>query len=206
LICDDIQVGCGRTGPFFSFERAGIVPDIVTLSKSIGGIGFPMSLVLMKRELDAWEPGQHTGTFRGNQLAFVAAQAALDYFVDQRLEASTQSNEQFLQDFLTHEVAPLDPRLSVRGLGMIWGIDCSAVEDGALARRVANRCFDAGLIIECAGRNDNVIKVLPPLTIEESLLEEGCRIIKQAMSKCLDDYTSPTILSTLQLQPVVEVP
>ena len=206
LICDDIQVGCGRTGPFFSFERAGIVPDIVTLSKSIGGIGFPMSLVLMKRELDAWEPGQHTGTFRGNQLAFVAAQAALDYFVDQRLEASTRSNEHFLQHFLTHEIAPLDPRLSVRGLGMIWGIDCSAVEDGALARRVANRCFDAGLIIECAGRNDSVIKLLPPLTIEGSLLEEGCRIIKQAMSKCLDEYTSPTILSTLQLQPVVEVP
>jgi diaminobutyrate-2-oxoglutarate transaminase len=89
---------------------------------------------------------------------------------------------------------------------MIWGIDCSAVEDGALARRVANRCFDAGLIIECAGRNDSVIKLLPPLTIEASLLQEGCRIIKQAMSTCLDDYTSPTILSTLQLQPIVEVP
>ncbi len=165
-----------------------------------------MSLVLMKRELDAWKPAEHTGTFRGNQLAFVAARAALDYFVDRGLEASTQSNERFLQYFLTHEIAPLEPRLSVRGLGMIWGIDCSAVEDGALARRVANRCFDAGLIIECAGRNDSVIKLLPPLTIEQGLLEEGCRIIKQAMSKCVDEYMSPTILSTLQIQPVGELP
>ncbi len=75
---DDVQAGCGRTGTFFSFERAGIVPDIVCLSKSIGGYGLPMSLVLMRRELDCWQPGQHTGTFRGNQLAYVAATAALE--------------------------------------------------------------------------------------------------------------------------------
>jgi diaminobutyrate-2-oxoglutarate transaminase len=82
LIVDDIQVGCGRTGTFFSFERANIVPDIVTLSKSIGGCGMPLALVLLKPELDVWEPGQHTGTFRGNQLALVAGLEGMKYFVE----------------------------------------------------------------------------------------------------------------------------
>ncbi len=86
LICDDIQVGCGRAGWFFSFERAGIVPDIVTLSKSIGGYGFPMSIVLLKPELDIWAPGEHNGTFRGNQVAFVAARAAIDLMLEGDME------------------------------------------------------------------------------------------------------------------------
>jgi len=80
LIIDDIQVGCGRTGSFFSFEEAGIVPDIVTLSKSLSAYGLPMSLVLMRSELDQWEPGEHNGTFRGNNLAFVSAAAAIETY------------------------------------------------------------------------------------------------------------------------------
>ena len=82
LIIDDIQIGCGRTGTFFSFERAGLDPDIVVLSKSISGFGLPMSLVLLKPELDIWQAGEHTGTFRGNNLAFVTATAALEFWRD----------------------------------------------------------------------------------------------------------------------------
>ena len=78
MIIDDIQVGCGRTGKFFSFERAGIIPDMVTLSKSISGYGLPMSLVLIKPELDIFKPAEHNGTFRGNQMAFVGAKAAIE--------------------------------------------------------------------------------------------------------------------------------
>ncbi|MGY2061227.1 aminotransferase class III-fold pyridoxal phosphate-dependent enzyme, partial [Nocardia gipuzkoensis] len=90
LIVDDVQMGCGRTGPFFSFEAAGITPDIVTLSKSIGGYGLPLALVLMRRDLDQWAPGEHNGTFRGNNPAFVTATAALEHFwSDHRLEEST---------------------------------------------------------------------------------------------------------------------
>src|SRR3546814_14344132 len=77
LIIDDIQVGCGRTGPFFSFEEMGIDPDIVTLSKSISGSGLPMPLVLIKPAPDVWAPGEHNGTFRGNNAAFVPEPAAL---------------------------------------------------------------------------------------------------------------------------------
>ncbi|MFE1265684.1 aminotransferase class III-fold pyridoxal phosphate-dependent enzyme [Streptomyces albogriseolus] len=80
LIVDDIQMGCGRTGPFFSFERAGIVPDLVCLSKSISGYGMPMALTLLRPEYDVWKPGEHDGTFRGYNPAFVTAARTLELF------------------------------------------------------------------------------------------------------------------------------
>src|SRR5690606_37322762 len=85
LIVDDIQVGCGRTGTFFSFEEAGITPDIICLSKSLSGYGLPLALVLMKPEHDVWAPGEHNGTFRGHNPAFVTAATALDYWRDTQL-------------------------------------------------------------------------------------------------------------------------
>src|SRR4051794_4001899 len=143
LIVDDIQAGCGRTGPFFSFERAGIAPDLVTISKSIGGMGLPMSLVLMKPELDVWEPAEHTGTFRGNQLAFVAAEAALGVFADENLEALTRANGEHVADRLMRDVCALDPRIEIRGIGMIWGVDLSRLDaTGALAKAVSKQCFE----------------------------------------------------------------
>lgn len=185
LICDDIQVGCGRTGSFFSFERANIVPDMVVLSKSISGYGFPMSLLLIKPELDIWEPGEHTGTFRGNQLAFVGGTAALEYREINNIEQTVKVKESFLKDFLINKLASIYGKIKIRGLGLIWGIDIANYEDDNLAKKITSRCFDLGLIIEKVGRNDNVIKILPPLTIETPLLEKGCSIIQQAFEDCL---------------------
>jgi len=185
LICDDIQVGCGRAGGFFSFERAGIVPDMVTLSKSISGNGSPMSLLLLKPELDAWEPAEHTGTFRGYQLAFVGAAAALEFREKHNLEEAVKAKAAFIEDYLTREIAPLAGGIEIRGLGMIWGIDLAQAGGAALARRVARRCFDLGLIVERVGRDDTVLKLLPPLTIETELLEGGCAVIKRALEECL---------------------
>ena len=181
LICDDIQVGCGRTGPFFSFERAGIVPDMVTLSKSIGGYGAPMSLLLMKPHLDIWSPGEHSGTFRGYQLAFVGAKAALEFRQDRDLERDVAAKSVFLEDFLNTEIAPLRDGIAIRGVGMIWGIDFSACGGATFAANVASRCFKLGLIVERVGREDTVFKIMPPLTIETDLLEKGCSIIRQAV-------------------------
>ncbi|MGE5659093.1 MAG: diaminobutyrate--2-oxoglutarate transaminase [Actinomycetota bacterium] len=186
LICDDIQVGCGRTGPFFSFERANIVPDLVILSKSIGGYGFPMSLLLLKSELDIWEPGEHTGTFRGNQLAFVGAAAALEYRENSRLEREVQLKEFFLQKFLAEEIAPMSDKIQIRGIGLIWGIDLEKFGAASLVKQVTSRCFELGLIVERVGRNDTVIKILPPLTIEWPILQKGCGILQQALSDCLN--------------------
>jgi diaminobutyrate-2-oxoglutarate transaminase len=185
LICDDIQVGCGRTGPFFSFERANIIPDMVVLSKSIGGYGFPMSLLLLKPELDIWEPGEHNGTFRGNQLAFVGGTAALEYREIVNLEKEVKLKESFLHNFLIEKIVSISEKIKIRGTGLIWGIDISNFGDTNLAKKITSRCFELGLIIEKAGRNNTVIKILPPLTIEMPILEQGCSIIEQAFDDCL---------------------
>jgi diaminobutyrate-2-oxoglutarate transaminase len=184
LVCDDIQVGCHRSGPFFSFERAGIVPDVVTLSKSISGYGLPMSLVLLKPALDVWQPGEHTGTFRGHQLAFVGATAALEFAAAVGIEAQVRRKEAMFCSFLSDRILPLDRRLAARGLGMIWGLDCSAVAEG-LAERVSARCFERGLILETAGRGDSVLKFLPPLTTEDEVLQKGLAIFEHAVKDCL---------------------
>ncbi|RAM53521.1 MAG: diaminobutyrate--2-oxoglutarate transaminase [Hapalosiphonaceae cyanobacterium JJU2] len=187
LICDDIQVGCGRTGSFFSFERADIVPDIVVLSKSISGYGFPMSLLLIKPDLDIWEPGEHNGTFRGNQLAFVGATAALEYRESCDFEQDVKAKELFIKNFLNQEIASISENIVIRGIGMIWGIDVKNCGGSSLAKTITSRCFELGLIVERAGRNDTVIKLLPPLIIDMPTLQKGCLIIKQALNDSISN-------------------
>lgn len=177
LIVDDIQAGCGRTGRFFSFEAAGITPDLVCLSKSIGGCGLPMSLVLMRPELDQWKPGDHTGTFRGNQLAFLAATAALDYWRGQELGLRIAGHARSIDAALQSGLGALHPAPAHRGVGMLWGVDLSAHGGGAAAARVSQACFQKGLIIETCGRGGSVVKLLPPLTIDTPQLEEGLSIL-----------------------------
>lgn len=186
LICDDIQVGCGRTGTFFSFEPSGIQPDIVVLSKSISGYGLPLAILLIKPELDLWKPGEHNGTFRGNQLAFIAGAAALEYRAASQLEKEVKRKEEFLRNFLHREILSLGHCIQVRGTGMIWGIDLGEVSETNLSGQVMKSCFNSGLIIESAGRRGQVLKILPPLNIEMNVLEKGCGILKQAIKECLD--------------------
>jgi diaminobutyrate-2-oxoglutarate transaminase len=185
LICDEIQVGCGRTGPFFSFERAGIVPDIVVLSKALSGYGLPFAMLLIKPELDLWQPAEHNGTFRGNQLAFVGGAAALEYRDAQNLAADVKCKADWVNGFLQNEIQPLDERIRIRGTGLIWGVDLTGLDDPDIAGRITAECFEKGLVIERAGRGDQVIKILPPLNIERDLLEEGCLILKHGMEACL---------------------
>ena len=180
LIVDDIQVGCARTGTFFSFERANIIPDIVVLSKSIGGIGLPFALTLFKPELDIWSPGEHNGTFRGNQLAIVAAKAGLEYMLKHHIEAEVQRKSILIKDYLTKHI-PSD-KASVRGIGMIWGID---VYCGEYSAAITKKCFENGLIIERAGRDNSVVKLMPALTIPDQQLLDGLAIICQAVKSVL---------------------
>lgn len=185
LICDDIQVGCDRSGTYFSFERAGITPDMVVLSKSISGYGLPLSLLLLKPELDIWEPGEHNGTFRGNQLAFVAGQAALEYRNRTKLSNEVELKASIVETFLTEEIASIHPQIEIRGLGLIWGVDLSGCGEGELAPEVLKRCFELGLIIERVGRGDTVLKIMPPLNIYHDDLLQGCRILKTAIKECI---------------------
>ncbi|MFX4263245.1 aspartate aminotransferase family protein [Pelotomaculum propionicicum] len=187
LVCDDIQVGVCRTGNFFSFERANIDPDIVVLSKSISGFGLPMSILLIKPELDIFSPAEHNGTFRGNQLAFVGAVAGLEYYKKSNLPQMVKEREKVISDFLINAILPIDSRLSVRGIGMIWGIDFSKI-DSSLSNVAMQNCVKNHLIIERAGSDNCVLKILPPLTIEQETLVEGLRIIKEAVTVTLEKY------------------
>ncbi|WP_237057150.1 diaminobutyrate--2-oxoglutarate transaminase [Microbulbifer sediminum] len=183
LIVDDIQVGNGRTGTFFSFERAGIYPDMVTLSKSIGG-GLPMALLLLRSELDQWQPGEHTGTFRGNNLAFIAATEGLSYWDNDDLSHVVVRNGELMQEEL-QRIAEKYPELeaSVRGLGMVWGIE---LPQSGVASTASAECFERGLLIETAGDRDQVLKLLPSLLIEEDLLREGMGIIDDALGSVVE--------------------
>ena len=180
MIVDDVQVGCCRSGTFFSFERANIQPDIVTMSKSIGGYGLPLAITLFKPELDVWTPGEHNGTFRGNQLAFVAAKGGLEYMLANNVESEVRRKGEIVKEFITKEILPLDERLELRGMGLIWGIEFEKISAG-LADKVIEKCFENGLIIEGAGRKNSVVKLMPPLVIEDETLIKGMEIIKKSV-------------------------
>jgi diaminobutyrate-2-oxoglutarate transaminase len=182
LIIDDIQVGNGRTGTFFSFERAGIKPDMVCLSKSIGG-GLPMAVLLMRPELDQWKPGEHTGTFRGNNLAFVAATQALSYWDNEDFAESVKYKGRIMEEELG-KIVEKYPQLDIelRGIGMVWGLD---IPRPGFAGEVSKEAFANNLIIELAGADDDVVKFLPALTIDEETLREGLAIIDHAIGNLL---------------------
>ncbi|MEJ2765067.1 diaminobutyrate--2-oxoglutarate transaminase [Photobacterium sp. MCCC 1A19761] len=184
LIVDDIQAGCGRTGHFFSFEPAGIQPDMVTLSKSIGGYGLPMAIVLFKPELDQWLPGEHNGTFRGNNHAFVTAAKAIEtYWQDdqfqQHIQARAEQLTAALEPLLARYPAHFD---QIKGRGLMQGIAC---HDGQFAHLVARACFEAGMIIETAGPEDEVLKFFCPLTITEEEMAQGIAIFTDAVEKTI---------------------
>jgi diaminobutyrate-2-oxoglutarate transaminase len=185
LIVDDIQVGCGRTGTFFSFEQAGVVPDIICLSKSIGGYGQPMSLLLMRPSIDVWKPGQHTGTFRGNQLGFVAATAALEFWRDPAFATGIAERGLVAETWLRERTLALSGDLALRGRGMMWGLDLTRAGGPDVAKEIGTECFRRGLIIERCGRNDTVLKVMPPLSIDLDHLREGLGILHQAVHDVL---------------------
>ncbi|MBD0323252.1 MAG: aminotransferase class III-fold pyridoxal phosphate-dependent enzyme, partial [Aldersonia sp.] len=177
LIVDDVQMGCGRTGPFFSFETAGITPDIVTLSKSISGYGLPMALTLFKPEHDLWAPGEHNGTFRGNNPAFVTAKVALDhYWSDSSFEQATLAKGARIRAAFDE----LDDRfdgVSARGRGMVQGLKFVEPDH---AVKVCKHAFDKGLLAETSGPRDEVVKLLPPLTVTDDELDHGLGILTEA--------------------------
>lgn len=180
LVVDEIQAGCGRTGTFFCFEHSNVVPDVVTVSKSIGGYGLPLSMSLFRRELDVWEPGEHTGTFRGNQLAFVAATAACELWGDPKFRTDIAVASRRLERFRA-ELTGVDAGLVVRGRGMALGIDLGRVGGPDRAERLQRYAFDHGVIVERCGRHDEVIKVLPPIAIDIVRLDRGLEVLRDGL-------------------------
>jgi len=174
LIVDEVQTGCGRTGHFFAFEESGIIPDIVCVSKSIGGFGLPMALLLVKPHHDVWAPGEHNGTFRGSNLSFVAATAAIDhYWRDECFITDVRHKAQMVRARL-NDIAGRYRRVHVVGRGLMIGL---RFKDPKIARAVCAGAFTKRLIVETCGPDGNTIKLLPPLTTSLADLEAGLEII-----------------------------
>ena len=203
MIVDDIQVGCGRTGTFFSFEAAGISPDIITLSKSLSGYGLPFSLVLLKPELDQWKPGEHNGTFRGNNLAFVTAVATLEhYWCDNKFSKDVKRKGQIIRNRLEKLVREYPEGIfSTRGRGMIQALDCKT---GELASLITATAFNKGVIIETSGSDGEVIKFLMPLTITDEQLNQGLCIFEESVQEVMGTISS-RISSESEIESEIEI-
>ena len=181
FIIDDIQAGCGRTGDYFSFDGMDLDPDIITLAKGIGGFGTPLAMNLNKPEHDKhWSPGEHTGTFRGQGISFVAGTVAMDYFKDDSFLKQVREKGALMEDRL-HKMAR--PGMEVRGRGMMQGLD---TKDGAFAKKVVAECFEKGLLIGGCGSEGRVVKLIPPLTVPDADLKEGLDILETAMQSVME--------------------
>ncbi|MCA0995094.1 diaminobutyrate--2-oxoglutarate transaminase [Alloyangia pacifica] len=185
LIADDIQAGIGRTGTFFSFEEMGIEPDLIPMAKSLSGFGLPFAALLLKPELDVWKPAEHNGTFRGNTHAFVTARVALEKFwADGKFQAELATKAKLIEDEL-NTIADMIPGAYLKGRGLMRGVD---VGSGDLAGDICAEAFKRGLIIETSGADDEVVKVLAPLTTSEETFRKGFEILRDSTAACLNNH------------------
>ncbi|MGY1603684.1 aspartate aminotransferase family protein [Geodermatophilus sp. SYSU D00815] len=180
LVVDEVQTGCGRTGTWFAFEQYGIEPDVIVASKALSGIGQPVAIIIYDEKLDTWAPGAHTGTFRGNQLAFAAGAEAVRVVRRERILDNVRARGHQIDELL----APLQDLpwvREVRGTGLMWGVELAdpvtGLPAGALARGVQSRALRRGLILECGGRDDCVVRMLPPLNVSAEVVALACEIL-----------------------------
>ncbi len=186
MIVDEIQAGLCRTGKMFAFEHSQIVPDIMTLSKGLGGLGFPISCIAYKEKLDSWPAGKHIGTFRGNVIAYTAGAAALQFMVEHNLAEHSLN----LGDKMLSWLKGIEKDSSVvgeaRGKGLMLGIEF--VKDKAskepapeFAQKARTFCHQHGLLVEIGGHYSNVVRFLPPLVLTEELAKKGIEIFADSI-------------------------
>jgi diaminobutyrate-2-oxoglutarate transaminase len=192
MIVDEVQTGFGRTGRMFAFEHAGITPDVVTLSKAIGG-SLPLSVVIYKKELDTWLPGAHAGTFRGNQMAMAAGSATLRFIRAEGLPEQAHAMGALLVRKLRQLQNEYSQLGDVRGRGLMIGVEIVDPDAGpdshgrpkanpALASRIQRACLERGLILELGGRHGSVVRLLPPLIINERQIDRVFEIFAVAVA------------------------
>ncbi|MFC0532409.1 aspartate aminotransferase family protein [Phytohabitans kaempferiae] len=193
LIVDEVQTGCGRAGTWFAFEQYDIEPDVIVASKALSGIGAPVAVIFYDAELDTWAPGAHTGTFRGNQLAFAAGTETINIFRRDDVLGNVRERGEQIADRLAK--LQLNPWVrEVRGVGLMWGIELAdpllGQPAGVLARKVQARALRRGLILEVGGRDDCVIRMLPALNVSASVVDTACSMIVDAIEECCGSATS----------------
>lgn len=184
FIADEIQAGFCRTGTFFSFEHSGATPDIITMSKALGG-GFPLSGIAYKEELDIWEKGAHIGTFRGNVCAMAAGTASIEFMVENDLSGYAQKMGDYMMRAL-QEVESCSIIGDIRGKGLMIGIEIvkdkkMKIPSDQLANNIRRECYQRGILVEVGGHYNNVIRFLPPLVITQELAETGVKLVVDAV-------------------------
>lgn len=198
LVLDEVQTGFGRTGTMFAHEESGIVPDAIIMSKALGG-GFPLALVAYHKRYDKWNPGSHSGTFRGNQIALVAGAASMKYIRENALHAQAVLRGEQLRNGLRTIARRYDCIAEIRGRGLMIGAEVVTPEkarskeekntlDGELAKLIKRECFERGLILETGGRHGAVIRFLPPLVITREEIDSVIDIFDAAIASVLADY------------------
>lgn len=198
LIVDEIQTGFGRTGKLYAFEHSGIIPDVLLLSKAIGG-SLPLSVVVYNQELDQWSPGAHAGTFRGNQLAMAAGIAALHYTLENQLADYAAAMGERLTTHLHHIQSDVTCIGEVRGRGLMVGVEI-VNPDGKvnrrgiypqhsmMARQIQAECVRRGLILELGGRHSSVVRFLPPLIVTAEQIDSICEIFHAAVKAAEEKF------------------
>jgi diaminobutyrate-2-oxoglutarate transaminase len=185
LIVDEVQCGWGRTGTWWAFEQHGIEPDVIVASKAIGGIGLPSAIILYDQALDTWSPGAHTGTFRGNQLAFVAGCKAAEIIDRDDVLENVREQGAYALSALQELQREHELVCEARGLGLMLGLEVEHPAGGdtrEVARAVQRAALDRGLIVELGGRHDAVVRLLPPLNVTRGTLDQALTILAESVS------------------------
>lgn len=193
LIVDEIQSGIGRSGSWFAFEQHGIVPDVIIASKAVGGIGMPVSIILYDERLDTWDAGAHTGTFRGNHLAFAAGVEVVRMIQRDSILEHVREQGASAMAALRELVTDYEIVAEARGVGLMLGlemIDPATGAPGARAAAIVQRAaLEQGLILELGGRDDAVVRLLPPLNISARTLEQALDILRRAVAEASAQIT-----------------
>lgn len=186
VIFDEIQSGFFRTGEFLACMNYGVMPDIITLSKGLGGVGFPISALVYKKEVEAWGPGAHIGTFRANQVSLAAANGAFEFIEKYDVKSHTKEMGAYLMNGLK-AIAQKNPFIGdIRGKGLMIGVEF--VKDTftkepytEFVKEFRTNCLQKGLLFEVGGHFNNVLRLVPPLTITPKIIDEALQIMQEAL-------------------------
>lgn len=198
VIFDEIQCGFFRTGDFWGFEESNVLPDIITMSKGLGGVGFPISAIIYNKKIEAWGPGDHIGTFRGNQVSIAAGNGAFDFVEDYEVARHTREMGEYLLVRLEALKKGFPFIGEVRGKGLMIGIEyvkdpVSRTPDPQIVRKIRGLCFKNGLLFETGGHYDNVIRLLPPLIVTREIIDNALRIFENANKEAAKDKVPASI-------------
>jgi len=195
VIYDEVQSGFFRTGKFWDFQHFNVMPDIITMSKGLGGIGFPISAIIYNKNIEAWSTADHIGTFRGNQVSISAGNAAFGFIEENGVAGHVTEMGHYLMEKL-RDMMPGNPFMGdVRGRGLFVGIEYVKTKEGkepfpAFVAALAKNCFERGLLFEVGGHFSNVVRFVPPLIINKEIIDNALSIFEAANACMVNEFSA----------------